>query len=98
MVNNGTITKRKATIKFKLSPEHCFQNVYHQMKSQFKKVGEYERDATYLNMNKGRSKRKITTTTQENIEAARQSLERTQGKISASRMGLGILLNLFIQK
>ena len=49
-------------------------------------------------MNKGRSKRKITTTTQENIAAARQSLERNQGRISARRNGLGILPNLFAQK
>ena len=98
MVNNGTITKRKATIKFKLSLEPCFQNVYHQIKPQFKNVRKYQRDVTYLNMNKGRSNRKITTTTQEDIEVARQSLERNQGKISASRNGLGILLNLFAPK
>ena len=43
-----------------------------------KNVKKYERDDTYLNMNKGRSGRRITTRTQENIEAVRQALETNQ--------------------
>ena len=46
--NNGTtyfyfslwnhIMKQKATVKFKPSSELCFQNLYHQIKPQFKKM------------------------------------------------------------
>ena len=43
-------------------------------------------------MNKGRSGRRITTRTQENIEAVRQALQRNQLIICARRNGLGIPL------
>ena len=79
------ITKRKATIKFKSSSELCFQNVYHQIKPQFEKLLESMRGMSYLNMNKGRSGRRITTITQEYFEAVRQAWEINQGRISARR-------------
>ena len=53
-------------------------------------VKKYERDSTSLKMNKGRSGRRITTKTKENIGAVRQALEGNQGIISAIRHGLGI--------
>ena len=63
-----SFTKRKAKTKFKPSSELCFQNVYQQIKPQFeKKIKKYERDGTSLNMNKGRSGRRITTRTREKI-------------------------------
>ena len=55
-----------------------------------KNVNKCERDGTSLNMNKGRSGRRITTRTQEYIAAVRQALERNQGRISARRNGLRI--------
>ena len=55
-----------------------------------KNVKKYERDGTSLNMNKGISRRRITTRTQENIEVIRQAVERDQGRISARGNGLGI--------
>ena len=56
----------------------------------WKNVKRYERDSTSLKMNKGRSRRRITTKTKENIEAVQQALEGNQGIISARRHGLGI--------
>ena len=41
-----------------------------------KSVKKYDRDGSSVNMNKGRSGRRIITRTQENIEAVRQVLER----------------------
>ena len=49
-----------------------------------KNVRKYERDGTSLNMNKGRSGRRITT------RKYRSSTEKNQGRISARRNGLGI--------
>ena len=43
------------------------------------------REMSYLNMNKGRSGRRITTITQEHFEAVRQALEINQVRISARR-------------
>ena len=45
-----------------------------------KNVKKCERNGASLNMNKGRSGRRITTRTKENVEAVRQSLERNQNK------------------
>ena len=49
----------------------------------------FEKDDTSLNMNKGRSARRITTRAQQNIETVWQALEKNQGKISVRRNGLG---------
>ena len=57
----------------------------------WKNVKKYVRDDTPLNVNKGRSGRRITTRTQENIHAVWQALEKDQGRISARRNGLRIL-------
>ena len=46
-------------------------------------------------MNKGRSGRRITTKTQENIELVWQAWERNQERTSARRDGLGISPSLF---
>ena len=43
------------------------------------------RGMSYLNMNKGRSGRIITTITQEHFEGVRQALEINQGRISARK-------------
>ena len=50
----------------------------------------FEKDDTSLNMNKGRSARRITTRAQQNIETVWQALEKNQGKISVRRNGLRI--------
>ena len=72
-----------------LFPEHLQPN-----KTTIQKNDKhYQRDGTSLNMNnmnKGRSGRRITTRTQENIEALWQALERNQGRISARKNRLGI--------
>ena len=60
-----------------------------------KNVKKYEKDGTYLNMNKGRSGRRITTRTQENIETVREALDSNQERISGRRDGLGIPLSSF---
>ena len=41
-------------------------------------VKKYERDGTSLNMNKGRSGRRVTTRTQENTEMVQKALEQNQ--------------------
>ena len=46
------------------------------------------RDSTSLNMNRGRSEGRITTITQENIEATRQALGRNQRRINGSGISL----------
>ena len=55
-----------------------------------KNVKKYEKDGTSFNMNKARSGRRITTRTQENIQAVWQALEKNHGRISARRNGIGI--------
>ena len=55
----------------------------------------FEKDDTSLNMNKGRSARRITTRAQQNIETVWQALEKNQGKIRVRRNGLGILPSSF---
>ena len=82
--------------KFKPSSDLCFQSVCHQIKPKFENfLRTYGRDGVSLSMNKGRSGREITTRTQENMEAVRQSLERNQGRVNARRNGLGISLSWF---
>ena len=58
-------------------------------------VKKYERDGTSLNMNKGRSGRRVTTRTQENTETVQKALEQNQERISARRNGLQILPSSF---
>ena len=58
-------------------------------------VKKYERDGTSLNMNKGRSGRRVTTRTQENTEMVQKALEQNQERISARRNGLQILPSSF---
>ena len=55
-----------------------------------KKCKKYDRDGTSLNMNKGRSGRRISKRTQENIQVLRQALESNQGRTNARRHRLGI--------
>ena len=55
-------------------------------------VKKYERDGTSLNMNKGRSGKRVTTRTQETVQKA---LEQNQERISARRIGLQILPSSF---
>ena len=58
-------------------------------------VKKYERDGTSLNMNKGRSERRVTTRTKENTETVQKALEQNQERISARRNGLQILPSSF---
>ena len=58
-------------------------------------VKKYEKDGTSLNMNKGRSGRRVTTRTQENTEMVQKALEQNQERISARRNGLQILPSSF---
>lgn len=83
--------KPKATIKFKPISELCFQDFYNQIKPQFKKILQsikYERHDTFLNMNKGKSGKRITAIAQKTLKW--YSKEKNQERISARRNDSGI--------
>ena len=85
------IMKPKAAIKFKPISELCFQNFYNQIKPQFKKILQNiksERHDTFLNMNEGKSGKRITAIAQKTLKW--YSKEKNQERINARRNDSGI--------